>query len=212
MSASPSSTISPALQRIHQAAMKLFAEKGAVQLTVSDLALAAGVARGTIYNNLSSTGDLFEQIACQLSNEMNQRILASFDPDDEPALRLAHGIRFFLRRAHEEPDWGRFICRFALSNVSLQDLWTGPPGTELQLGLEQGRYSFRPEQLPSVLALIAGSVLGGMFLVLEGHKTWRDVGSDAVELILRGLGLTPDEARSLATAPLPPLPPLPQID
>lgn len=203
----PAATPSPALRRIHQAALRLFAQTGSTQLSVSELAQAAGVARGTVYNNLRATDSLFERIASELSSEMSQRILACLAADTDPALRLAHGIRFFLRRTHEEPEWGRFLCRFALNNSTLLTMWNGPAMADLQHGFESRRFQMQAPQLPTKLALIGGAVLGAMFLVLEGHKSWREAGADAVELVLRGLGIAADEARLLGQSPLPALPP-----
>jgi AcrR family transcriptional regulator len=192
-------------ERIMDAAIRLFAERGASEVNVSDLAAAAGVARGTVYAHLSSPQSLFESVASDLAGEMHQRVSASSSADSAPTLRLAEGIRFFIRRAHEEPQWGRFIVRFAFSEKSLQGMWSGPPVRDLMAGIEAGLYSLRPEQLPSSVALLAGSVLGAMFLVLEGHKSWREAGSDTAELVLRAFGVAPDEARAYATAELPPL-------
>lgn len=195
-----------AQQRIHRAALQLFAERGVTQVNVSDLAQAAGVARGTIYNNLSQPEALFENVAAELAAEMDRRVTSSFTLTLDPAARLANGIRFYVRRAHEEPHWGRFLCRFAFNNASLQKLWGGPPVADVLAGLQKGRYRFRPEQLHTVVTLIAGSVLGAIFLVLDGHKTWREAGSDAAELVLIAMGIAPGEARTLATTDLPPLP------
>ncbi len=198
--------MNPAQARIHRAALELFAEKGATQVTISELAQAAGIARGTIYNNLKSPEALFENVAAQLADEMHQRVVASYAGVEDPAQRLANGIRQFIRRAHEEPHWGRFINRFAFSNQSLQGLWAGPPMRDVLLGISQHRYDFRQEQLPAVISLIAGSTLSAMFLVLEGHRTWREAGSDTAELVLRAMGIAPEQARQIATAELPPLP------
>ncbi|TFE36512.1 TetR/AcrR family transcriptional regulator [Paraburkholderia dipogonis] len=192
-------------QRIMGAALRLFAERGTSEVTVSDLAAAAGVARGTVYAHLSSTQSLFENVASELAGEMHERVSASSRADSPPTLRLAEGIRFFIRRAHEEPQWGRFIVRFAFTEKSLQGLWSGPPVRDLIAGIEAGLYSLRPEQLPSSVAMMAGSVLGAMLLVLEGHKSWREASSDTAELVLRAFGVASDEARSIATAELPQL-------
>jgi hypothetical protein len=70
-------------------------------------------------------------------------------------------------------------------------------------GLQAGRYHFQPEQLASIIGLLGGAVLGAIFVVLEGFKTWRDAGSDTAELVLVSLGVPRAEARALATAPLP---------
>lgn len=193
-------------KRIHDAAIRIFAEKRIDEINVSELAQTAGVARGTIYKKLESIDSLFEDVASQLAAEMNERVGRSAAPDLAPEQRLANGIRFYIRRAHEEPHWGNFLVRYAATSASLQKLWDGPPVRDVLDGLAKQRYSFRPEQLVSVIGLLAGSVLIAITLVLEGHKTWRDAGSDTAELVLRALGVGPDEARAFATAPLPVLP------
>jgi len=76
---------------------------------------------------------------------------------------------------------------------------------DVQLGVGLERFALRPEQVPSAPSLIGGSVASSLLLVLEGHRAWRDAGSDKQELVLRALGVSKKEARRLATAPLPPL-------
>lgn len=194
---------SPVLKRIHQAALRLFAETGATHVSVSDLAQAAGVARGTVYNNLAAPEQLFEVIANQLACEMHQRILASFAQIDDPAQRMANGVRFFIRRTHEEPDWGKFLCRFAFSTASMHETLNGTMAEQVLCGMQQGRFQFRPEQLPGVLGMAAGTVLSSMLLVREGLRTWRDAGADCAELLLRALGVPAAEAQALAQSELP---------
>lgn len=197
--------MSGAQKRIHDAALRLFAAKGSSEIGVSELAQAAGVARGTIYNNLESPDHLFHRVAAQLADEMDERIALSYAGVDDPALRLAIGIRLYVRRAHAEPHWGRFLLHFAMTNDTLRKIWSGPPMRDLLAGLATERYSFQAEQAPSALGLMAGATLSAVALVLEGLKTWRDAGSDAAELTLRALGISAGEARELATRELPPL-------
>lgn len=199
-------TLNSAQQRIHQAALRLFAEKGATQLTISEIAQAAGIARGTVYNNVESPEQLFESVATYFAQDMTQRAVASFDPTLDPSQRLANGVRLFIRRAHEEPHWGRFLCRFAFNSNALQSFWSGAPTRDVIEAVNQGRYTVRPEQLPSVMSMMAGSVLAAMYLVTQGLRTWRDAGSDTAELLLRGLGVDAEEARRMSTVELPPLP------
>lgn len=194
-----------AQRRIHDAALRLFAEKDVGEVNIRELAEAAGVARGTIYNNLESIQALFEEIASQQSTEMDARVASSSPPDIDPALRLANGIRYYVRRAHEEPSWGKFLLRYAISSQSLRALWAGQPLADLMAGLQMQRYDFKPEQLMSALSMIGGAVLTAINLVHEGHKTWRDAGSDAAEFVLRALGIGKEEARLLAQSELPPL-------
>ncbi|MED5608987.1 TetR/AcrR family transcriptional regulator [Pseudomonas sp. JH-2] len=195
-------------KRIHDAAIRIFAERRMDEINVSELAQTAGVARGTIYKKLESVDSLFENVASQLAAEMNERVGLSAAPDLDPAQRLANGIRFYIRRAHEEPHWGAFLVRYSATSLSLQKMWDGPPARDVLDGLSKHRYSFRPEQMVSVIGMLAGSVLIAIALVLEGHKTWRDAGADTAELVLRALGVPPEEAHAFASAPLPVLPTL----
>jgi AcrR family transcriptional regulator len=204
----PASPLSAAQKRIHTAAMKLFAEMDVTRVSISDLATAAGVARGTVYNNLGGTGGLFEKVAAQLVREMTIRVTRSMDDVDDLAQRLAFGIRHYLRRAHEEPHWGRFLNRFGFSDTSLQTLWSTDPVQNLSEGIEAGRYLITREQLPSAVVMLAGTVLAAMLPVLEGHRTWREVSAEIAELLLVALGIPRDEARELAIRELPPLPAL----
>jgi len=195
--------------RIFQAALRLFGKTGATQLPIRELAEAAGVARGTIYNNLGSHDALFEEVAGKLASEMTERLACVKETMSDPAERLSHGIRFFIRRAHEEPDWGRFFVRFGLGTPSLQAVWNGSPMQNIVSGIAEKRYDLRPEQASSFIAFIGSSVVAGMLLVLEGHRTWRDAGADMAELVLRALGIPPEQARTLSRTELPPLPELP---
>lgn len=194
-----------AQKRIHQAALKLFAEKGSSEISVSALATAAGVARGTIYNNLESPEHLFQQVAAQLAEEMAERAAASFGDTQDAALRISIGIRLYVRRAHEEPHWGRFLLAFGYTNDSLRKIWSGPPMQDLMLGLQTGRFTLRPDQALSGLGAIAGMTLSAILGVVEGLRTWRDGGSDAAEMALRALGVPAAEAREIASRELPPL-------
>ncbi|SMD06350.1 transcriptional regulator, TetR family [Fulvimarina manganoxydans] len=197
---------STAQARINQAAMRLFAEKGGNQINVSELAQAAGVARGTIYNNGVEPDRLFEEVVAGLASEMHARIALASQDIADPAIAVANGIRHFVRRAHEDPVWGRFILRFAFSSNLLRTMFESQPSVDLMKGLKAGRFQFQPDQASSVLAMIGGTGVAAMLLVLDGHKTWREAGSNAAELVLRALGLEAAEARAIAANDLPPLP------
>jgi AcrR family transcriptional regulator len=187
-------------RHIYRAAMRLFVERGNAHVTVSELAQAAGVARGTIYNNLSDLDGLFDLVAQQLASELNERLVEALNGIDDPALRLATGLRLCLRRAHEEPAWGRFVSRFGCSATALREVWRGQPLADLHTGLARGRFLFRESQMETVVGVISGAAIGAMVPVLEGAKTWRDAGADLAELVLVAVGLSRAEARSIASS------------
>lgn len=189
--------------RIRMAAVSLFTEKGATDVTISELAIKAGVARGTLYRNFESTGALFDQVVAEFSDEMHERIAGTFVGIDDAAMRLATGIRLWVRYAHESPTMGRFAVRFALTEPSLRSVITGPPMWDVSIGIAAGRYTVAVSMVPTIASLVIGATVSAMWMVLEGHQTWREAGSSTTELILRSLGIDPVEAQSISTAELP---------
>ena len=61
--------------------------------------------------------------------------------------------------------------------------------------------------MANVAALIIGTTISAMWMVLDGRQTWREAGSATAELLLRALGIDPAEARDISRIPLPDLHP-----
>lgn len=194
-----------AQRRLTQAAMRLFVERGATQLSVVDLAQAAGVARGTVYNNLDDLSGLFDAVAADLAAQMREALMTTLAPIEDAAERLAAGMRLAVRRAVEEPEWGRFVARFGFSAAALRLLWAGRPLDELAAGRAAGRYTFRADQAQAVATLISGATFAAIVTALETSDP--AAGADAAEWTLAALGLPRAEARALARRPLPLLTP-----
>ena len=195
----------PTDQRISDAAVRLFVEKGRTQVTISELAQEANVARGTLYRNIGSVEGLFDRIVAEMSADMHRRVAGSFAGIDDPPARLATGVRLWIRYAHENPTIGRLAVRFGLSEESLRTLMTGPPMADINAGVAAGRYVIGPASVESVASMVIGATISAMWMVLEGHQTWREAGSSTAELLLRAMGIEPAEAREISVAELPPL-------
>jgi AcrR family transcriptional regulator len=193
----------PTDQRISEAAIRLFVEKGTTRLTVSELAQAANVARGTLYRNVGSMADLFDRVVGEFSADLHQRVSESFAGIDDPAARLATGLRLWVRYAYENPTIGRFAVRFGLSEESLRAVMTGPPMRDISAGVAAGRYDLGLGGVESIASMVLGATVSAMWMVLEGHQTWREAGSSTAELVLRAMGIAPDEARQISTTELP---------
>ncbi|PMR80090.1 TetR/AcrR family transcriptional regulator [Halomonas urumqiensis] len=189
--------------RLHNAALKLFAETGSQHLNVSELAKEAGVVRGTVYNNLTDPEHLFDQVAIRVVEEMNERIHKRLDGIEDPAEQFGITLRAPLQRIMDEPVWGRFLVQFAISNAELNSFWRGVPTTAMLRGIEQGRFELEPAEVEAFLTQAAGATFALMILVLNGKKTWRDAGEELVFWQLRALGLPTEEARGIARKELP---------
>jgi AcrR family transcriptional regulator len=189
--------------RILDAALRLFSERGSSELGVKELAQAAGIARGTIYNNIERPEALFGELVTGLTREMIERVEATMTGIEDPAVRLATGMRLFIRRAHEEPHWGRFIVRFSPCNQALTEMLSSPPARDLCLARESGRFRLDAGMHDALQALLRGAVLSAMQAVLDGRLTWRDAGSHTAELFLRAAGVTARESRRISRIELP---------
>jgi len=191
-----------AQRRLTQAAMRLFVERGATQVSVVELAQAAGVARGTVYNNLDDLSGLFDAIAADLAAEMRARLNAALDETPDAAERLAAGVRMVVRRAAREPDWGRFVARFGVGADALRLIWAGRPLDDLETGRAAGRYRFAPGRAAAIGALVSGAAFAAIATALEDGDA-DAAGSEAAEWALVALGLPPATAHALARRPLP---------
>ncbi|WP_238364069.1 TetR/AcrR family transcriptional regulator [Mesobacterium pallidum] len=195
-----------ATRRIHQTALRIFAETGGTSLAVSDLAREAGLSRGTIYNNLDDPGALFDSVCDQTAAEFRRAVNRACAGMQDPAEKIAASIRLTVRRVHDDASWGRFIARYAMLEPRLGSFWADMPAQELRRGLAAGRFSFEPDQVASITATAGGATFGAMSLVLDGRRTWRQAGSDTAEIVLRGIGIDRAEARRITEVELDPLP------
>lgn len=198
--------------RIYTAAMRILADKGGTTITVSELATEAGLSRGTIYNNVEDTSGIFQAVCQMMADEFLASVEASFEGVDDPAHRFSSIIRLCVRRVHDEPHWGRFLARFAMGEPKLGEFWGKVPADELRRGLQIGRFVFEREQVASITAAAGGATFGAMTLVLQGHRTWRQAGSDVAELMLRSIGIERTEARTLANLEIDALPKMVMFD
>jgi AcrR family transcriptional regulator len=184
------------------AAVRVFARKGAGAAAIHEIAAEAGVANGTFYNYFRTREELLEAASGALSERFDAAIQASFAGVDDPAVRVGIGCRRFVLHAMEDPVWGAAILRlWASSSVVQARTATGLLG-DLRAGRRRNRFRFPSEQ--AAVDLAQGAVLSGMRTVLEGRRGERHA-SEVASLVLRGLGVAPAEADEIAGRPLPPL-------
>jgi AcrR family transcriptional regulator len=97
--------------RLLTTALRIGAEKGPATLTIDDVILGAEVSRGSFYKYFPSTDALLRELATQIANElicMAEPLVLSFD---DPAERVASGIRLVARSAIDYPAVAAFLVR-----------------------------------------------------------------------------------------------------
>lgn len=194
-------------ERVSAAAMRLFAQRGANEVSMSELAVEARVARGTLYRTIGSTERLYTRLIENMAPRLHSQIAGGLDQigATDPAVRLASGLRLLVRLASDDPVTGKFLVRFGLSDESLNALLTGPPMRDIEAGIASGRYQLTASSKLAAASLISGATVSAMRMTIEGHLGWRDAGSSTAELVLRALGVGAQEAAEIAQSELPTL-------
>jgi AcrR family transcriptional regulator len=191
-------------QRILEVTEQLTAARGVDAVTIDDITAAADVARRTFYHYFESKHAALVPIAREHTRELNRRIDRAIARIDDPAEVISVAMRHTLRSMPEDPLCAWFIFHSGLPHKRLRE-GIGESGyRDLRRGLETGRFVIDNPEAAAVL--LSGALIGALGRRLEGMLGDSDV-DDAVEHLLRLLGVPVGEARDIAHRPLPALDP-----
>lgn len=174
------------------AALRVFARMGPDSPALEDIAIEAGVTRGTIYHHFDTREALLLAAAIQAAETMEARLL----PDralPDPAERLARAVQAYVRGAAEDPVWGWAVVRMALVAAPLGGAMRANLARDIEDGLASGRFA---GVTPAVARdLVLGAGLMGMRSVLQGEACASHA-AEVAEALLRALGVA--DAASVA--------------
>lgn len=191
--------------RLVRAARELMARQGIGATSIQEITDTADVGFGSFYNHFDSK----EAIAEAVMDEAIERFGAAADALagtlDDPAEVLAASARHAVRHAAADPAWGWFLVRTGLARAGGLRRGLGQRlARDVRIGLDARR--FAPDD-PTAATLAAG---GAILAIIAAHLGG-DLGDDAPEraaaVVLRLLGLSPAEAREIATRRLPSISP-----
>lgn len=188
-------------RRLVESAMLVFADKGAGASVIQEVVAEADVSQGTFYNYFSTNEDLLAAVVDELSNELMSTIESVVGGIDDPARRIATGIRLYLHTAQTYPVLARFICGVRLQTANSNNLLFSLLPPDIEEGIAKGRFVATP--MPVALNLIAGTVIAAVACIAEGADP--GFADHIAEAILRGLGAPISEAKDIVARPLAPL-------
>jgi AcrR family transcriptional regulator len=185
-------------EQIIEAATRVFAEKGFRRSTTREVARAAGVSEGTIYNYFEDKDALLLAILDRL-NETERRAAAF---EEGMAMDFRAFLEQYLRRRMSLIWENREVFRVVLSemlvNSELRDRYlqhvVNPTMSiaeeNFRLRMEQGEMRETDETL--AMRSVAGAVLGVLVLGLLGdeeiNSRWDEVPDVLAGLLIHGLG------------------------
>ena len=191
-------------QRILEVAEDLTQSRGVEVVTIEDITEAADVARRTFYHYFDSKHDVLVPIARARTRELNRRIDRIVEGVDDPAEVVSIALRHTLRSMPEDPMCAWFIFRSGLPQQRLREGIGESGSRDVSRGIETGRFALA--NAASAGSVLSGAVIGALSGRLEGTLDDADL-DDAVEYLLRLLGVPAGEAQDIAHRPLPRLSP-----
>ncbi len=189
--------------RLVECALAVFAEKGVGASVIQDVIATAEVSQGTFYNYFRTNDELLAAVVQELSNELLEGIEGAVSRYEDPAARIAHGVRLYLYRARDFPLFARFVVSAAFHLASPNNLIYEYLPPHLEAGFASGHFVRIPVEV--ALDLVSGFALAAIVRLTTG-EVGGDYPEQVVLTLLRALGFDEQKARNVAFAPLEPLP------
>ncbi|NNN34024.1 TetR/AcrR family transcriptional regulator [Streptomyces sp. S3(2020)] len=189
-------------QALVRAARQILAETGDTSASIQAIAERADVGFGSFYNHFASKTELFDAAVMDALEEFGQTFDERLTGIDDPAELVAAGFRLSTRMADSHPELMQVLRRRGLGCLHSENGLTSRALRDLQAGMASGRFT-------AVEPVVALSALGGTLLSLLELRFTRpeldgdEAASNLAEMVLRMLGLAPEDAHEVARRPLP---------
>lgn len=193
-------------REIMKSAERLFCEKGFDGTSISEIALAANVAEGTIYLHFKSKREILHAVLVEFHLDLTRKLEAELSAIDDYSEKIKHTIRFQFQSMRNNPG----ISNLFLNDVRAQGDYFNSPVllaarhyTNVMVDLvEQGvkKGVFDPAFPPRLIRYIVyGTIehLALRFLHSSGIIEIDQITEDFAKAVFAALGVKP-AARSLA--------------
>jgi AcrR family transcriptional regulator len=184
-----------ARERLLEVAEELMDQRGVDGVTIDDIADGADIARRSFYHHFESKYEILVPISRARTKSLSRRIDRLVATIEDPAEVMATAMRHALREIADDPLCRWFILHSGLPHERLAEGMGESGMRDTQRAIEAGR--FQVENAEVVRLLLSGAFIAVASARAEGKMLDRDV-DDAVEHLLRMLGLSVGEAHDIA--------------
>src|SRR4051812_23423677 len=101
-------------ERLLAAAAEVFAYSDRDNVSIDEIAAAAGVAKGTFYVHFEDADALWSELADRLAREYDELLQPRRMALSDPFERIAYGCAAFLEKSRRNPAWAAIAARAAL--------------------------------------------------------------------------------------------------
>lgn len=190
-------------QALITAARQLLAETGETSASIQEIAERADVGFGSFYNHFETKNALFDAAVADTLEEYGQLLDRLTADIEDPAEVFAASVRLTLRLTSIHPEITQILRLRGLQHVHSTTGLAPRALRDLIKGRDSGRFALDD---PVIALSAVGGALVGLLQLNAAAPLEAPAGDEMAELILRMLGITPSEARELATRPLPQIP------
>lgn len=190
--------------RLLEAALQIIADEGTAALSIDRLILQAGVSRGTFYKYYDAPQALVRELALGISNELISNAEPLVQLVDDPAVRIAVGLRALMHTCRTHPVLGHFLVHLGWQDLNQQHLMFDYVKRDLDQAQQLGRFGVIESDL--ALSLVGASALVGIQVMMKSPGQVPNAPEETTAAVLRALGMKDPEAQAIAHLPLPPIP------
>lgn len=182
---------------IFEAALSIFSKNGYDKATMDDIALNAGVAKGTLYYYFKSKGEIFNSIINEKMQNIRDQLEAAAARETNPLLKLNTLIKGQLNIVSENREFFKVV---------ISQIW-GREDRQNDLKVRMNEYilfieKFLKESMENGIIkegnteLIAYNIIGGicstaMYELLNGESDSKNYINSAVYCILKAITQVP---------------------
>jgi AcrR family transcriptional regulator len=189
--------------RLIEAALQVFAAKSADAAVIDDVIKVAGVSRGTFYNYFRTNDELMAAVLHAVGDEILGLIEVAIADHEDPAERLAHGLRMMLRTARRFPMVGRFVSRVSIDSGMQHSFGVSYMVRDVTQGSAAGRFTLADPALG--VDLVMGAVREALVALTTRSNVPESYPEEFTFHVLLGLGLRRAAARRLVELPIRPV-------
>ncbi len=180
-------------QRLLETAASEFAQKGFAAANINQISIAAGFAKGTIYNYFSSKRGLMLALIDEFAVAHTQFIVNQVEPEETPIQKLTRFFSAGFAFVEQHPDQSRIAINVVYGHdeafkkriyAAYEDLFSLIIEHIIAAGVAQGE--FKPVDADLTAALLMSIYLGGCSQLDVNGKIWFDP-EQVAAFVLQGL-------------------------